>query len=63
MNEVFEGFKTGCVQAFRGYFAPLRPSPWQAAIATGRAPGRRWFSPFTAWYNEINRIVTGDAEK
>ncbi len=60
MNELWSGFKTGAAEAFRGYFAPLQPSPWRAAIDAGRAPGRRWFSPFSAWYNEIYRIVVGD---
>lgn len=63
MNEIFEGFKTGCVQAFRGYFAPLRLSPWRAAIAAGKQPGARWFSPVAAWIDEINCIVADDAKK
>ncbi len=57
MNEILTGFKTGCAEAWRGYFAPLRVSPWRAAWAAGHQPGTRWFSPITAWLDEINRIV------
>ncbi len=63
MNELWNGFKVGCVEAWRGYFAPLRWSPWRAALNAGQRPGSRWFSPFTAWCNEIERIVVGDAPK
>lgn len=60
MNEIFAGFRSGCAQAFRGYFAPLRRSPWRSAIIAGQQPGARWFSPFTAWLTEIERITAGD---
>ena len=63
MNDLFEGFKVGCAESFRGYFAPLRPSPWRAALNAGHQPGARWFSPFTAWFTEIERIVVCDAKK
>ncbi len=59
MNELLDGFITGCNQAFRGYFAPLRLSPWRAALDAGCAPGARWFSPAIAWFDEIERIVYG----
>lgn len=57
MGAFFSGLKTGCAEAWRGYFAPLRLSPWQAAINAARDPVSRWFTPFTAWVNEIDRIV------
>ena len=63
MNEIWTGFRTGCLEAWRGYFAPLRWSPWRAAIIAGQQPGARWFSPVTAWFTEINRIIVGDAQK
>ena len=36
MGAFFSGLKTGCAEAWRGYFAPLRLSPWQAAINAAR---------------------------
>ena len=59
MTEFLVGFRTGLAQGWRGYFAPLRLSPWLAAVNAARAPGARWFSPFTVWFTEINRIVEG----
>ena len=63
MNEFLRGLKTGAAEAWRGYFAPLRLAPWRAAFDAGRAPGRRWFSPFTAWFDEIERIIYAAAQK
>ena len=60
MNEIWTGFKTGAAEAWRGYFAPLRWSPWRAAWAAGQRSGARWFSPAIAWLDEIERIVVGD---
>ena len=59
MAEFIVGFKIGLAQGWRGYFAPLRLSPWQAAINAARDPGARWYVPFTAWFTEINRIAKG----
>ncbi len=59
MSELWTGFKAGAAEAFRGYFAPLRWSPWRAALDAGQQPGARWFSPLAAWFAEIERITAG----
>jgi len=60
MGALLEGFKTGLAEGWRGYFAPLRLSPWRCAINAARAPGARWHVPFTAWFTEIERIIEGN---
>ena len=59
MEALWSGFKTGLAQGWRGYFAPIRLSPWRCAIDSARAPGARWYTPATTWLNEIDRIVKG----
>lgn len=43
-------------RSLRGYFAPLRLSPWQAAWRAFVSPASRWSAPFTAWLAEIDRL-------
>ena len=59
MIEFIQGFKAGLAQGWRGYFAPLRPSPWRAAFNAAKDPGARWFTPFSVWFNEVERIIKG----
>ena len=59
MEAFFTGFKTGCAEAWRGYFAPIRLSPWRCAWSAARTPGTCWHAPFAAWFTEVERIVKG----
>ena len=59
MDAFLDGFRIGCKQAWRGYFAPLRLSPWRAAFEAAKRPGAEVFSPAMAWVDEINRIMKG----
>lgn len=59
MAEFIVGFKIGLAQSWRGYFAPIRLSPWRCAWSAARTPGARWYTPCSAWFAEINRIIRG----
>ena len=59
MDALWSGFKTGLAQGWRGYFAPLRLSPWKKAFEAAKRPGSGMFSPAIAWFDEIDRIMKG----
>lgn len=61
LTEMRTGFIRGCRQGLRGYFAPLRLSPWINAWRAARSPGATWWAPFKAWLAEIERIIKGQA--
>ena len=51
----------GCHEAWRGYFAPFRLSPWKVARQSLHQADTTWRSPFCAWFVEFDRIVKGKA--
>ena len=50
-----------CHEAWRGYFAPFRLSPWKVARQSLHHADATWRSPFCAWFVEFDRIVKGKA--
>lgn len=59
MNELWRAFRQGVLEGWRGYFAPLRGSPWRAAWHARKASGATWWAPFSAWFVEYERIIYG----
>lgn len=57
MNILWQSFRQGVIEGWRGYFAPLRLSPWQAAWLAGKQTGATWSTPIRAWFAEIDQIV------
>ena len=48
-----------CHEAWRGYFAPFRLSPWKVARQSLHQADATWRSPFCAWFVDFDRIVKG----
>ena len=60
LAELRSAFFRGMREGIRGYFAPLRISPWRAAWRAARSPDASWGAPFKAWLGEIERITKGN---
>jgi hypothetical protein len=52
---LISGFRSG----IRGYFAPLRAAPWQAAWRAYRDTSSAWWAPLAAWGNTLEQISFG----